>query len=149
MGDSIGLIFLQAYSSQHRIKKHVVINGSLKLSYANITAMQKFAEAYPECKTFDKPIFGGMTFGTMYAMMGSGPNQTNNLEWLNARTQYKYVSSRMPVMGMTALHGVGQNTEVDPRLVNFCVPAIATQKGNRHAWNASQQDFVDRFLEDV
>jgi len=41
MGDSIGLIFLQQYASEHKIKKHVVINGSLKLSYANITAMQK------------------------------------------------------------------------------------------------------------
>ena len=41
MGDSIGLIFLQQHASQHKIKKHVVINGSLKLSYANITAMQK------------------------------------------------------------------------------------------------------------
>ena len=41
MGDSIGLIFLQLFAKFHRLLHHVVINGSLKLSYANITAMQK------------------------------------------------------------------------------------------------------------
>ena len=41
MGDSVGLIFLQLYGSLHSLRHHVVLNGSLKLSYANITVMQK------------------------------------------------------------------------------------------------------------